>query len=285
VSELEHTEIKNKVIGYVDGILIADKDLYKKTRYLLNSSGKGAFYRWRSGIKHDCSAVMEFMLNEKGIAKNGLNENSKIEENVLYPMLKGSEVAGGRIKEPRRLMLVTQKEANQDTRYLKKHAPNAWKYLVKHDALLNGRKSVIYKNRPKFSIFGIGGYSFSPWKVAICGMYKKIEFVPVGSYGKKPIMLDDTCYYISCETKAEAELLSNILNSDVAKEFFEAFVFWDSKRPVTVELLGRLDILTLAEELGVKHKLLQLRPEIKEQSCIDFGVTAVTNSSTIAHYR
>ena len=33
--------------------------------------------------------------------------------------------------------------------------------------ILDNRKSSIYNKRPRFSIFGIGDYSFSKWKVAI----------------------------------------------------------------------------------------------------------------------
>ena len=64
------------------------------------------------------------------------------------------------------------------------------------------------------------------------------------------MVLDDTCYFVPCQTQAEAELLATMLNSEPAREFYSAFLFWDAKRPITVELLRRLDLQKLAVELG-----------------------------------
>ena len=100
-------------------------------------------------------------------------------------------------------------------------------------------------------MFGIGDYSFSPWKVAISGFYKKLEFKIVGSYENKPIVFDDTCYFIPCKTKMEAEKICSLLNSKAGQEFFEAFIFWDAKRPITAEILQKLNISKL-EKFGEK---------------------------------
>jgi hypothetical protein len=65
-------------------------------------------------------------------------------------------------------------------------------------------------------------------------------------------MLDDTGYFIPCHSEAEARHLASILNSDVAAEFFKAFIFWDAKRPITVDVLRKLNIHALARELPKK---------------------------------
>ncbi len=41
-------------------------------------------------------------------------------------------------------------------------APKTWKYLLSHGEALDGRRSSIYQNRPRFSVFGIGRYSLAP---------------------------------------------------------------------------------------------------------------------------
>jgi hypothetical protein len=127
--------------------------------------------------------------------------------------------------------------------------------LNDHKTFFDKRKSSIYNNKPKFSIFGIGDYSFALWKVAISGLYKNIKFVVVGPYKDKPIMLDDTCYFIPCTSQKEADFLASLLNSQIAKEFFSSFVFWDSKRPITANILNQLDIFSLAEELGFASEI------------------------------
>jgi hypothetical protein len=96
----------------------------------------------------------------------------------------------------------------------------------------------------------VGDYSFAPWKVATSGLYKKISFKVVGPFQGKPVVLDDTCYFLPCDSEQDARQLCRILNSDIARGFFSAFVFWDAKRPVTAELLERLDLNKLSAELG-----------------------------------
>ncbi len=48
----------------------------------------------------------------------------------------------------------------------------------------------------------------------------------------------------------DKESLAEMLNSEVAQNFFRAFIFWDAKRPITVSLLSQLSIERLASEVG-----------------------------------
>ena len=239
-------------IGYRDGKLIAEVPLYDRWKHL---QGKEV-YKWRSGVKHDCAKVME--LHREGTRyRNGLKELVELEDEYVFPMLKSSDLANGRTGQPRRFMLVTQRMIGEDTGGIENRAPKTWRYLQSHAEVLDRRASTIYKTRPQFSIFGVGPYSFAPWKVAISGFYKKLDFKVIGSAHEKPIVLDDTSYFIPCETKEEAEYLASMLNSSIAEEFFRAFIFWDAKRPITVDVLRRLDMAELARELGTEATLKQ----------------------------
>ena len=121
-------------------------------------------------------------------------------------------------------------------------------------------KSIIYKKRARFSVFGIGNYSFSPWKVAISGLYKNIAFSAIGNVAGKPIMVDDTCYFIPCESKEEAVLVADLLNSEACINFMKSLVFFDAKRPVNIDVLKRIDIKKLAEHLNLTEKVMQYLP-------------------------
>jgi hypothetical protein len=237
-------------IGFQDGFLLSNPNHYRRLRHL---RGDGA-YRWRSGIKHDCSAVME-LTGEQGRYRNGLGEAVQIEDYYVYPMLKSSDIAHGKGKKPARWMLVTQRCVGEDTGKIEGRAPRTWEYLNAHADLLAKRGSSIYRNRPSFSMFGVGDYSFSPWKVAISGFSKRLEFTKVGPPLGRPVVLDDTCYFLSCESEAEADCVCSLLNSEMARDFYGAFIFWDAKRPITVDLLRRLDLLRLAEALGLQDRL------------------------------
>jgi len=238
-------ENPSQEIGFKNNQLIASIDSYEKWKYL----NGGSQIKWRSGIKHDCSKVMELIKNGDKYT-NGSGETVELEDDFVFPMLKSSDIANGNL-QPRRWMLVTQKDVKDDTSKIAEIAPKTWSYLLSNAGFLDKRKSSIYKKRTRFAMFGIGDYSFSPWKVAISGFYKKLEFKIVGSYENKPIVFDDTCYFIPCKTKMEAEKICSLLNSKAGQEFFEAFIFWDAKRPITAEILQKLNISKL-EKFGEK---------------------------------
>jgi 16S rRNA A1518/A1519 N6-dimethyltransferase RsmA/KsgA/DIM1 with predicted DNA glycosylase/AP lyase activity len=231
-------------IGIKKGHLISDIDKYMKWEFL---DGK-CIYQWRSGLKHDCAKIMELKkINNEFV--NGLGEYINIEETFLYPLLKSSDISKIAETAINRWVIVPQKEIGGKTSIDREKTPNVWRYLMKHSDKLDGRKSSIYNNMGRFSIFGIGKYAFSLWKVAISGLYKKLHFKVIPPFDNKPVMLDDTCYFISCNSKEEAILISEMLNSSPSKEFFESFIFWDSKRPITKEILQRIDLMELSKFL------------------------------------
>ncbi len=234
-----------QTIGLRDSFLVADIPSYEKTKHLIDND---QHYKWRSGVKHDCSKVMEVEKIGEDLYLNGLGETHEIEDTYLFPLLKGSDVANGKI--PRKFMLVPQSKIGQDTKYLSKVAPKTWKYLTKYGDLLDKRGSSIYKDKPRFSIFGVGDYTFSTWKVAIPALYKKLEFSVIGPYQNKQIVFDDTVNFIALDNAEEAQELANLLNSRMANNFYSSFIFWDSKRPITVQLLKSLDIDELHAESG-----------------------------------
>lgn len=241
----------SSILAYQNGAVLADLKSYERWRHLESIVP----VKWRSGIKHDCSKVME--LRREGSAfRNGLDELVELEETYVFPMLKSSDVANGGTRVGRRWMLVPQRYVGEDTLRIQRLAPRTWQYLQAHRDLMERRGSSIYKGQPPFSIFGVGDYSYAPWKVAISGFYKRLHFRLVSPVETKPTMLDDTCYFLPCDTKEEAETLVSMLNTTPAGEFFSAYVFWDAKRPITVDLLKRLSLRALANELGVDVTLL-----------------------------
>jgi methylase of polypeptide subunit release factors len=243
--------VPERVIGYRDNNLVSKAALYEKWKHLRGEN----VYKWRSGIKHDCSKVVE-LTKEGGKYRNGFGQLIEMEDTFVYPMLKTSEVAK-LTSVPTRYMIVTQQMTGEDTTKIKDIAPKTWAYLESYGHLFDKRGSVIYKNRPRFSVFGIGDYSFSPWKVAISGFYKRLQFKLVGPAEGKAIVLDDSSYFLSCKSKAEAVLITKLLNSTPALEFFESLVFWDSKRPITTELLKKISLLQVARELNLESELEQ----------------------------
>ena len=119
------------IIGYHDGQLVADVAAYERWKHLAGAE----VYKWRSGVKHDCSKVME-LRNEGNIYRNGLDELIELEGDYMYPMLKSSEITNGQSKEPSRWMLVTQKAVGDETSVIRVLAEKTWGYTSKSRAIL-----------------------------------------------------------------------------------------------------------------------------------------------------
>ena len=253
-----YEDLKSKQISYLigerDRLILRDTVRYDKWRHL---SGQDLRYIWRSGIKHDCSKVMELEQVHDALFLNGMGEKYFLEESYLYPLLKSSDVGNGRTAAYRKLILITQKSVGDDTGIIQDKAPKTWQYLLEHDEHLRSRKSSIYKNKPSYSIFGVGSYSFKNWKIAISGFYKQLRFCLVEPLGGKPVMFDDTVNFLSFETEEEAKFIFGLVTSSPSLEFLNSMIFWDEKRPITIDILRRLSLKAVARELGVLENYLQ----------------------------
>lgn len=246
--------------GLVGDDLVSNIRAYQSNK-TLDGGTPVCTWRWRSGVKHDAAKVMEFTRDERGLV-NGFGEAVGIEEDYVFPLFKSSDLGNGR-KAIRKFVLITQTRTGDDTSVIRSAAPNTWAYLERHADVLDARASAIYRNRPRFSVFGVGPYSFSPWKVAISGLYKTFSFAVVPPRDDRPVMVDDTCYSLPCQSEAEARFLHEMLSSEAALAFLSSLVFTDSKRPVTVAVLRRISLVDLARRLGrldELHHFIQTGP-------------------------
>jgi hypothetical protein len=225
--------------GVVDGRLVSDVDGYAATRA---ADGSCPFV-WRQGIKHDATQVME-LVSSSGGPRSKSGEPVDVEDEFLYPLLKSTDLFRGRTSVATKQMVVPQRSLSSPVS--SSLAPKLWAYLSAHASVLDGRRSSIYRNRSRFCVFGVGDYSFAPYKVAISGMHKTPEFRLVGPLGGRPVVFDDTCYFLSFDDPAPAAVVCAVLRSPAARTLIESLVFWDSKRPVTKKLLQRIDIGVLA---------------------------------------
>ena len=232
----------DRTMGFEQDRVISNIDTYRALRAI----DTGSPIRWRSGIKHDCARVMEVMF-QNGRYTNGFGETVDVDEDYLYPMFKSSDIAKPVLPDCSKYMLVTQQYINDPTDKIQWNSPKTWDYLNKYSSFFDSRKSSIYKNAERFSIFGVGDYTFLPWKVGISGLYKNFSFTIIGLYRGKPVVLDDTCYFLGFEKEQSARFVCQLLSSDDAKQFIDSLVFRDDKRPMTASLLNRINFEALAK--------------------------------------
>ena len=261
------TEARNS-FGYVGG-----KFYSKITEGVDDFSGRCCF-EWRQGVKHDCSKVMELSLDGTTLV-NGLKERVNIEDGYVFPLIKSSMFKSPVIAGSGKYVIVTQKKIREDTSHIAIDAPETWRYLNLHKEFFLKRKSAIYKDAPDFSMFGIGDYSYAPYKVGVSGFYKKPLFSVLASSGGTPIMTDDTSYFICFPTYDSAYVAMLILNSIRVQRFLATIAFMDAKRPYTKKVLGRIDFNKILGAIGMEElvdteKALGLKKHINSDMLVDF---------------
>lgn len=239
---------ERKRFGWIKRKFVSNIDTYFDTQQI---DGICPF-EWRQGIKHDCSSIME-LDKVNGHFVNGLKDEIKLENDLVYGLLKSSDLKNTVISESRKFTIVTQKKVGQETNYIKYDYPKTYEYLTEYQEIFNGRKSSIYNNKPPFSIFGVGDYSFKPYKVAISGLYKTFHFSLVLPQNEKPLMLDDTCYLLGFDNLEFAVYTLLLLNSETNVEFLQSITFSDAKRTFTKEVLMRIDLLKLTENIEISE--------------------------------
>jgi hypothetical protein len=248
VASLDSPESTENVFGWVEDKFVSDIDLYKNSK---DYDGASPFI-WRQGVKHDCSKILELDY-VNGVYKNGFADELDIEDDLIYPLVKSSDIQNSPLSIPRKFVIITQKKVGEDITFIADKYPRLNQYLSNHLKFFSDRKSSIYNGKSEYAIFGIGEYSFKPFKVAISGLYKKSFFSLIKPYHGKPTMLDDTCYFLGFDEYSHSIFASLILNSEPAQKLLRSLSFIDSKRPYTKDILMRVDLLKVANYLGFSN--------------------------------
>lgn len=247
--------------GYKNG------QLYSDTSCLPYDFEGTSCFEWRQGVKHDCSKVMELTWRGDSLV-NGRSELVDIERQLVYPLIKSSMFKKPIINSFSKYVIVTQRKAKDPTNHLEFEVPKTWAYLQQHLDDFHKRKSSIYANAPEFSMFGVGDYSYAPYKVGVSGFYKTPLFSVLYADDGSPVMTDDTSYFICFEHFDTAYVAMLLLNSTPVQAFLKTIAFLDAKRPYTKKILTRLDFRKMVDTLTLADLKLT-----EEQLSLDAYVT------------
>lgn len=244
---------KTGELGLVGGRMVYNLEGYTRTAFM--ESHGGGHYVWRQGVKHDLRRLME-LSETGGVIRNGLDELVEIEEDVLYQLYKSSDIYHGRLS--RFLVPIYQRDLKDTLDDLPVRFPKLYSYLTRHAEAFKARKSGIYKNRPPFSIFGVGSYTHLRYKVAVGALYAEPRFRLLEP-APRPVAVDDTSYALATDDYDEAVYLLAILSLECTRDFLCSISHPAEKRRFSKEVLARLRIPLM------KDSPWALRAEIKRQ--------------------
>lgn len=206
---------------------------------------------------------------------NGYHEVVVLEDTLLYPLVKSSMFKSPLLHSFSKFVIVTQRKIGEDTSYLEQKVPQTWQYLKAHQADFAKRKSAIYRGAPPFAMFGIGDYSYAPYKVGLSAFYKRPLFAVLYDDNHKAVMVDDTCYFIGFSNYDSAYVAMLLLNSARVQRFLASMVFLDAKRPYTKKVLAHLDFRKIVTALSLtelvqSEQALHLSPYVTAPMYEDF---------------
>jgi hypothetical protein len=138
-------------------------------------------YVWRQGVKHDAGKMVEVELRN-GAYYNRLNRRVEVENDCLFPLVKSSDVFHGR--PIRRCLIMPFVYSDGEWKFFL--LPSVERYFTDYRDFFLARKSKIYAKSSVFSYFGVGEYSFKPYKIAVSGFHKSPRFRMLRPVGDKP---------------------------------------------------------------------------------------------------
>jgi len=165
-------------------------------------------YRIRHGLKDDAKAV--FSVDDELLAR--------VESTHVYPYLRSKHVVKWGLFGHDRF-LVPQRQAGEDNEAaLAAETPATYDYLEDHRERLVGRGSSWFDSGPFYSLFGLGPYTWAPYKVVWCRLGFKPHFAVVSTVedpelGRKTVVPGDHCMFVACDDEREAHYLCALLNA------------------------------------------------------------------------
>lgn len=252
-----------------------DKKVFEK---MINKKGKLA-YRARKGV--DTSANAIFWVKEKKKINSNLiyvdnsPENSRkniskisnypMETDFLYPLLRGKDVKKWKYQLEYSIVLPYTDDGKVVAKEeLLTQCPNTFDYFYEDR---NGfipilRERATYKKfilrrderAPEYSLYNIGEYTFSPYKVVWKALAKDVAAVTISQDEGRMLIPDHNLLMVPLENEAEAYYLTGILNADIVSRFVNAYVAWF----ISGHILERLNIPKYCEKDIIHNEIATL---------------------------
>ncbi|GAB6877983.1 hypothetical protein JCM17823_02570 [Halorubrum gandharaense] len=171
----------------------------------------------RHGVKDDAAAV--FGMDDADL--------DRVEPDRVFPYLKSKHVVKfGLFGHEHRL--VPMDAAHEDNEAaLRDACPETYAYLQDHRDRLAARSSSWLEKGPFYNVFGLGEYTWAPYKVVWCRLGFKPHFVVVSTVdddllGEKLVVPGDHCMFVPTDDEREAHFLCGLLNSESYRRAIEA---------------------------------------------------------------
>ncbi len=154
-----------------------------------------------------------------------------LEPDLLFPLLRWRDVGRWRAVPSCWILLVqdVERRCGIAPEWLESHCPATWDYLHlwKNRLLRRAAYQRYQAHKPFYSLYNVGPYTLSPFKVVWRRMDRQIRASVVGpveqiALGFRPVGPQETCSFIPTESAEEAYYLAALLNSSPVNGLVQA---------------------------------------------------------------
>ncbi len=251
------------------------------------SFGEGKnYYKPRHGIVNDLVSVFFVNILKKAEGSKILIENEEfsdkrvqkvkkrtavVKPDLLYLCVKSRHIKKWKLdlSSRREYLILPQRKAGERSIALEVENRELFEYLSEFRGELTARSSIHFKNKPFYSVYSVGEYTFKPFKIVWKSMVQEPAFVVISSLedefiGTKPLMPDNPIGYIAVDDVDEAYYICGILNSNLLRLFFYSKQR-GTKYPISQAIIEKVPIQRYDAKNTLHKEISTLSQQIHEQ--------------------
>jgi len=190
------------------------------------SSGGSNGVFWVEIVRRRPDGVLVVRNLAEGAKRSVPSVNAEIEQGLVYPLLRGTDVRRWRAERSAHIILAqdVRERKGIDPNIMAARYPQTFAYLKRFERELRARAAFqryytrkeggrTVETGPFYSMFDVGDYTLSPVKVVWHRMVAPIGAVVVGKEHGKPILPQETHAFVGFRDRQEAFYLAGMLNS------------------------------------------------------------------------
>lgn len=274
VPSVTHESHSSWLIGTPEE-LEAWRSLLRPSRYRayegVNTGGANGIY-WLHLIER-ISETLVRVRNMPECGKKALpSVEATLETRFLYPLVRGVQMRRWEATTDTWVLLVQDPVRRQGIKasQLRSLAPRTWDYLQQFEQQLTQRAAYqrfFQKARkpsnsespdaPFYSMFNVGSYTMSPFKVAWHRMKAPVEAAILEPIGEKPLLPQETHAFIPVDSREHAVYVAALLNSRFFNRIAEATSQPGGKSFGSPHLLERIHVPSFNPKLPSHQRLIE----------------------------
>ena len=187
------------------------------------------------------------------------NVSDAVEDTYLYPLLRGRDVHRWAAAPSASILMVQDPDKRQGIPEadLQRDCPRTYGYLKRFEELLRRRPSrglsdMLKRGAPFYTMFAVGRYTLSPWKVVWREQASTMTASVVGEVLGKLVVPDHKLMLVPCQCEDEANYVCALLNSAITRLLVSSYAIEVSMDPHILEHVG----IPRFEEVNPLHQRL-----------------------------